>query len=267
MISMNQIWDDTIAFIRREQALLVPVALATLLIGDVIGSLATGAGPEGQPSSAGFLPMLLALLISFFGQLTIIALVLRPGRTVGEAMRLAVSCYGKLLLVLLVVMALVAAAMIPIAIAVQLSGVDMSSPESMANLPGWVSLIMVIVLGGLIWFGIRLSLINGLIVDRNPPLFEAMKSALVMSKGISARLAVIAVVYLVTALILTSATRFVLGSGFALLGNAIGSPFLGKVLTALGTGLVGTALSTIATVFLAILYWHRSGGAMAKAFR
>ena len=39
MISMNQIWDDSIAFIRRESALLVPLALATIYVADVVAGI------------------------------------------------------------------------------------------------------------------------------------------------------------------------------------------------------------------------------------
>ena len=63
-----------------------------------------------------------------------------------------------------------------------------------------------------------------------------------------------------TVLMAAFAAQFVFGGIFELVGRALQSPFAGYVLTLLTTGLVSTALTLVATVFIAILYRRLSSG-------
>ena len=144
--------------------------------------------------------------------------------------------------------------LLPVGVAIVSSGCDPTKPETFQALPGWVSLMMLVVAGGMIWLGMRLALMNALIVDRNPGVIDALKGGFALTKGITARLFLVVLLYAVILLVLGSAVRFVAGSLFALLGNVLESPFAGTVMTALVSGLVSTAMSLIATVFLANLY-------------
>ncbi len=254
MISMNQVWDDSIAFIRRESALLIPLALATVYVADVVAALATAATKPTEPNALITIAIIAAALWSIVGQLSIVSLVLKPGQSVGEALAHGLSRLGKVMLIALLLGLAVSIALLPIAVAAVASGADPAKPETLQNLPGWISLMMLVVLGGLIWLGVRLALMNALIVDRNPGVVNALKGGFALTKGITARLFLVVLLYAVVLLVLGSAVRFVAGSMFALLGNALESPFAGAVLTALVSGLVSTAMSLIATVFLANLY-------------
>ena len=254
MISMNQIWDDSIAFIRRESALLIPLALATIYIADVVAALATAATKPTEPNALITIAIIAAALWSIVGQLSIVSLVLKSGQSVGEALSHGLSRLGKVMLVALLLGLVVSVALLPVAAAAVASGADPAKPETLQNLPGWVSLMMLVVAGGLIWLGMRLSLMNALIVDRNPGVMDALKGGFALTKGITARLFLVVLLYAVILLVLGSAVRFVAGSLFALLGNLLESPFAGTVMTALVSGLVSTAMSLIATVFLANLY-------------
>ena len=82
MISMNQIWDDSIAFIRRESALLIPLALATIYIADVVAALATAATKPTEPNALITIAIIAAALWSIVGQLSIVSLVLKSGQSV-----------------------------------------------------------------------------------------------------------------------------------------------------------------------------------------
>jgi hypothetical protein len=254
MISMNLVWDDTVAFIRRERALLVPLALATLLIGDIAVSLAGNGMQPGKVDPGATILFLAAALWSLLGQLAIIALVLHPGRSVGEALAHGAARLGKVVLIALLIGFGAVLVMVPFVAGLAASGIDPSSPESMARLPGWASLLMLAIIGVLLWLGVRLAMLNALIVDRNPGVMTAFRTAFEMTHGIVSRLALVFGVYLIVLVTLSSAVRFVLGSVFAVVGAALGSPFVGDVLTAIGTGLVTTALSALAAVFIAMLY-------------
>ncbi|MFM9976877.1 MAG: hypothetical protein ACKVOP_02365 [Sphingomonadaceae bacterium] len=260
MLSMNLVWDDTVAFIRRERALLWPLALATIFIGDIAVALAGGGVQPGKVALGAALLFIVAALWSMLGQLAIIALVLHPGRSVGEALRHGAARLGKVVLIALLIGLVAAVTMMPFLAGLVANGIDPAKPESMAQLPGWASLVMLVYLGGLLWIGVRLAMLNALIVDRNPGVLVAIRQAFGLTRGIVSRLALVFGVYLIVLVTMSSAVRFVLGSVFALLGAALGAPFVGEVLTAIGTGLVTTALSAVAAIFLAVLYRRVTSG-------
>jgi hypothetical protein len=254
MISMNQVWDDSIAFIRRESALLIPLALATLYVGDVIANLATGLSTPAKPNPLATIAVLGATIWSIVGQLAIVSLILKPGQSVGEALMHGGARIGKVLLVALLIGIAVALALTPIGVIAVANGADPAIPESFQKLPAWLNLIVLLAFGVLIWLGIRLALMNALIVDRNPDLLTTLKNGFALTRGIASRLFLVAFLYGVMLLVLGGATKFIAGSLFALIGMGLGSPFVGAVLTALVTGIVNVGLALIATVFLAVLY-------------
>ncbi len=260
MISMNQVWDDTVAFIRRESALLIPLALATLYVGDVLGAVAR-IPKQGEPIGAlATLVVILATVWSIIGQLAIIALVLKAGLSVGESLRLGSVRLGKVLLIALLLGVGFTIAVVPFAMILLANGLNVADPAVLTKLPPWAAVVGLGLLGAILWLGIRLSMLNALVVDRNPGVIQAIKVAFGLTRGIVARLAVCFLIYILVATILGSAVRFVFGSLFALVGAAAGSTFVGTVLTALTSGIVSATLSLIATVFLATLYRRVSTG-------
>ncbi len=249
------------AFIRRESALLVPLAFATIYVADVVAALTQAAATRPAESHA-FAPfaIIAAALWSIVGQLSIVSLVLKPGQSVGEALSHGLSRLGKVIVIALLLGLVVSVALLPVAVAAVASGADPAKPESLQNLPGWVSLMMLVVIGGLIWLGVRLALMNALIVDRNPGVIETLKGGFALTRGITARLFLVVLLYGVVLLVMSAAVKYVAGTMFELLARLLESPLVGTVLTALVTGLVSTAMSLIATVFLATLYRRASSG-------
>lgn len=254
MISMNQVWDDSISFIRKEASLLVPLALATLYVGDVVTTLAQGSATPAKPDVGATIAMLAGTIWSIVGQLSIVSLVLRPGQSVGEALGHGAVRLGKVILIALMLGVIVALALTPVAVIAMANGADPAVPETMRQLPGWLSLVLLAVVGMLIWLGIRLSLMNALIVDENPGVFDALRRGFKLTGGIAARLSLVIILYALVLLVLGSAVKFVAGSLFALIGSALGSDFVAAVMTALVAAIVSSALALIATVFLATLY-------------
>lgn len=260
MNSMNQAWDDTVGFIRRESSLLVPLALATFLVADVAGTLAGQRVPGAQPSGLNAIVIIVAALWSIVGQLSIMALVLKSRMSVAEALRMGVARLGKALVVALLLAAVFVVAMLLAVAGLLSSGVNPATPETFRNAPTWVSFYALAAFAGLAWLGVRLILANALIVDRNPGIVDTLRKGFAMTRGIVAQILLALLVYLVMLAVLTSAMRFVAGSLFALLGRALGSPFAGVVLTALTSGLVAAVLSLVAAVFVAMLYRRVSSG-------
>jgi hypothetical protein len=260
MITMSQIWDDAVVFIRRESALLVPLALATLYVGDVVSTLASGFSIPAERNGLVTVAIFAATIWSIVGQLSIVSLVLKPGQSVGEAMAHGATRVGKVLLVALLLGLVVSVVLLPAGVAAVANGFNPAVPGTIENLPGWVSVLILASAGLIVWMGVRLALMNAFIVDRNPGVIEAIKGGFALTRGIASRLLMVGVLYVLMLVVLGKAVQFVAGSMFALLGAAIGSAFAGTVLTALITGVVSTAMSLIATVFLATLYRRVSSG-------
>lgn len=263
---MNQIWDDSVAFVRREAGLLVPVVLATVYLGDVLASVAAAMAVPGKPSGMLTFLILAAALWSIVGQLSIVSLVLKAGQSVGEALQHGLSRLGKVLVVALVLGLVVSVALTPLLTIAVANGANPDKPETIQALPGWILLLATLAMVAVIWLGVRLALMNALIVDRNPGVIESLKGGFALTKGIAARLFLVVVLYGIVLTILSGAVKFVAGSIFALIGAGLGSPFAGTVMTALVTSLVTAAMSLFATVFLANLYRRVSGKAVADVF-
>jgi hypothetical protein len=260
MISMNQVWDDSVAFVRREAGLLVPLVLATVYLGDVLASVAGAMAEPGKPNGLATFLMLAAALWSIVGQLSIVSLVLKAGQSVGEALQHGLSRLLKVLLVALVLGLVVSLALTPLLTAAVANGANPAKPESFQSLPGWILLLATLTMIAMVWLGVRLALMNALIVDRNPGVIESLKGGFALTKGIAARLFLVVLLYGIVLAIVSGAVKFVAGSLFALIGAGLGSPFAGMVMTALVTGLVTAAMSLMATVFLANLYRRVSNG-------
>lgn len=258
MLPVQAIWDDTVAFLRAEAALLIPLALATLLIGDVVATLAQPGMRAGEGIAN--LLTLAALLLGLIGQLAIIALVLRPGSSVGEALALAIRRVPRILVIGLIGALVAALVIAPPLFALRDTGFDLQLSETYQNLPAWALLYLTVSVVLAIWLGIRLSTLNALVVDRAPDVIAALRRAFAMTRGHMLRLLGVFALYVALLWVVSSVVRFVFGSVFGVVGQGLGSEFSGNVLTALATGVVTATFSTIATVFLALVYRSLSKG-------
>jgi hypothetical protein len=254
-LSITTLWEESIDFIRRELHLLVPLSFATLAIGDAAVSLASPemkiggtAGPDGLL----MLASLGGLLLTMIGQLAITALTLSGGMSVGEALRKGLSCIPKLLLFGIVFGLAAMVMVIPLVIALQNAGY---SPVTPANLwPSWAMLYVLGLIALLLWFGTRFMVFSTLVVDKNPPLFAAIKQAFAMTRGHFTRIIAAVLIYMLVYIVTTTAAGMVIGSLFGFIGKLLGTPFLGSVMAALGSGMVAAALGMVSAVFVTKLY-------------
>jgi hypothetical protein len=122
-VSIGKAWEEAVAFVAREASLLFPVALLFLALPGLILQEMTPpqlaewmADPKrtGLPDiPPGFtVAMLLGVIIIWFGSLTLFALALRPGISVGEALRLGFARLPVLLGTALVAMFLIGGLML-----------------------------------------------------------------------------------------------------------------------------------------------------------
>ncbi len=253
-ISMSAIWDESAALIRRESHLLVPVALATVGIGSVISGLTQPETPAAGLGAIGAFGFVIGNILSLIGNLAMMALALMPGMSVGESLRLAVARMPKMFGIVALFLIALIVMMIPIVIILKFSGAPISANMTAEELPAMAILLVLIVGAVLLYASARLVTLSAAMVDRNPPVIEAIKSSFVATRGIAAKIVGVVLLFFVVTLVVSGAAASISGILFGMLGKAVGAPLLGKGLTVLVTGMVSALLSIVSTVFAAMLY-------------
>jgi hypothetical protein len=257
-LPVSAIWDETRAFVQREAKLLVPVALATLAIGSAGTELASDMSRTTGGMSAGILVILLmSLLLVALGQLAILAMVLKPGISVGESLSRGLSRLLKVIgfgiLSLLVVMLVFG----PLLFILQRAGYDpMANPP---QLPAWATFYTFFALGALAWLGVRFYTFTALIMDREIGMADAMRQSFAQTRGHALVLLGVIMLFLLVGQLTQLAAGSITGILFGFLAKAAGQVLAGKVMVALAVGMVAAALGVIATVFSAFAYRYLSG--------
>ena len=253
-ISMSAIWDESAALIRRESHLLVPVALATVGIGSVISGLTQPETPAAGLGAMGAFGFVIGNILALIGILAMSTLALMPGTSVAESLRLAIARMPKILVIVALFLVALVALMIPIVIMFKISGVAISANMTAEDLPA-IAVLSVLIIGAvLLYISARLLTLSAAVVDRNPPIIEAIKSSFAATSGIAAKSVAVVLLFLIVERVVTGATSSISGILFGMLGKAVGAPLLGKGLTVLVTGMVSALLSIVSTVFAAMLY-------------
>lgn len=251
-ISMSAIWEDSIALVKRERQLLVPLTLATIGIGSAAAAMIQPETNEPTTAAIAFVSTLAANLLNLIGSLAIIALVLKPGLSVAEAIRLAIARAPKMLGVILLYFVAILVIMLPFVLAA--GPTSLSVKTTINDLPPRALFFALIGLLVIIYAGIRLMTLNVVIVDRNPPILTAITTALAQSRGLVLKLIGVLLLFLIVGAVLSGAAVAVLGALFSLIGKSFGLPLLGKTVAALAGGMIEALLSMVFAVFITTLY-------------
>lgn len=251
-VSMNSVWDESIAFIRRESALLVPLALATIGLGSAAFNIVKPIAAHAGSSVLWSLLLGFALGLIVIGQQAIFALVLQPGRSVGEAIGIGARTMPKFAALVALLVGILLIAMLPLTLMLRAAGVDLGGAQP--RLPPlaifYVALLMVVTA----WVNLRMITLLPLIVDRNPPLFAAIRESFAATRGQAARLLGVMLLYMLVAGVVVAATGAVAGLIFKMIGEAAGTPFAGHVMLALTLAAVNAGFALIATTFVGHYY-------------
>jgi hypothetical protein len=254
-MDLNPAFDDSMAFIRREYRLIMPVAvstmgLAVLLLGLVIPPISA----DGQLPPGPWLWWLIPVgFMTGVGTLGISALRLFSGLSVGEALRQGLRNILPLLLFL-------SAMLILLLFSLSVLGVILmkllaSAPETA------VIKAMIFSLPFTIYLGARISLAPSALVTRQPheSAISAIKRGFAMTKGHSWRIAMIMMAGFFVYLFMLFTLTAVAGSLFLLIGRLIDNPTIGGTLTSLVITLYVSVFFASFTILLASIYQRLSG--------
>lgn len=242
-MSIGKAWEEASAFVRRESALLLPVAalfvaLPALILQEMtppeLSQWSMSANRSTMPPVPGsyWAAMVLTFVLIWFGSLALFALALRPGISVGEALRLSLSrlpvLLGTALLagvgftVLIFVAALLSVAVRPAAgLAVGIAGM------------------------AVIYASVRLLLLHPVVIDGQAGVIASLRQSWALTKGHFWRLLAFVAVVMLLSLILASAAQAVLGTVAGLVGGADAARIVG--------GIAGAAVSTVVQVYLLVM--------------
>ncbi|MDI1294489.1 MAG: glycerophosphoryl diester phosphodiesterase membrane domain-containing protein [bacterium] len=260
-MSIGKAWEQAVAFVAREATLLFPVALLFVALPGLIiqemtppelakWSLApTAAMPNVPP---GFiLAMLLAIIIVWFGSLTLFALALRPGISVGEALRLSLARLPVLLgTALVIVGALTIAAFVGALVIALLS--SLLGPAVMLL----ASVLVIVAAGFVLFVSVRLVLLNPVVIDGALGVKASLRHSWALTQGHFWRLLGFLLVLTMLSAIVGAAAQSIIGLIAGLVGGAASAQFAGGVAAAI----VSTVVQVYMLVMLARLYRQAEGG-------
>ncbi|CAM3142173.1 hypothetical protein SPAN111604_06120 [Sphingomonas antarctica] len=259
-VSVNEVWDDTLAFLRAERALVVPVALGTIYLASVI---AISASLMLAPTVRG-LPIILASAWGIIGQFALIDLVLKPQRSVREALGKGARTLPPAILVYVMIGALLMLLSLPLIFAIMQAGYTAENmPAVMADqvqmmklaeaLPSWASVYLLAFFAVCCFVFIRLILWKPAITIGGRPI-DALKQSWALTHGrFWSLFGLVLLAGLVTQLVDWAITT-AFGAVFLIVGRAIESAIVAQLVPALIAALVATAFQTVITVFVARYY-------------
>ncbi|MDX3909364.1 MAG: hypothetical protein QHC67_06040 [Sphingobium sp.] len=252
-LSISRAWEETVAFVKREGSLLFPVALLFLALPIVlfqqmvppelmanIMKAEAGRGQAALPAvPAGFwLGFALMMIVGLVGALTVYALALRPGISVGEAMKLGL----QRLPVLLGAGLLVAAAGGLAVLALAVLAAVFSLVGGAAAVTALVTMSVVI---AMLFAAVRLLLMNALAIDRPVGPVDAIRQSWALTRGQFWRL----LAFLAVVIFLTLIVQTAVQSVFGVIGGLVG----GAELALLAGGLATAAISAVVQVYFMVM--------------
>ncbi|AUW57990.1 hypothetical protein C1T17_07600 [Sphingobium sp. SCG-1] len=265
-LSIGRAWEETVVFIKREGGLLFPVAFVFLALPPVIfqqlipASVTDCLRQMGDRKTAilafqaippGFwLGFALMVAISVIGVLAIYALAVRPGISVGEAMKLGLQRLPVLIGAGLLVTMGGGAVVIVLTVLAGLISI-------VVGMAAVTALLTVVVFAALGFVGVRLFLLNAVVIDRPVTPLDAVRQSWALTRGQFWRLAgfIIVLVFLVT--IVQTATQSV----FGVIGGLVGGPDIAVLVAGLATAALSAVIQVYVMVMTARIYRQLEGTA------
>ncbi|OHT20536.1 MULTISPECIES: hypothetical protein [Edaphosphingomonas] len=263
-LSITAAWDDARRFVAREAGLLVPVALTLLVVPGALVELAMPARVEGgTPAGPWVLALPILFLSTLLASLTISRLALGGGVSVGEALghaarRLPVAIGASLILAFAAMLAFM-----PVAPLLPGQG---GPPQMGGGAALLLMLYMLALLAAVFFVGIRLLLVNVVIVAEPVGVLPALRRSFALTKGHFPKLAGVMLLFAIGSLLIGGAASLAGGAVLIGLGKLLGLEAIGRLLLALLSGCVSAVLSVYFVTTLTMIYRRLTGPDLARLF-
>lgn len=262
-LSIGKAWEETVAFVKLEGALLFPVAFLFLALPvvifqqmippDMMANLlrveATGAKPVAPDLPPSFwIGFILVLIVSLTGALTLYALALRPGISVSEAMRLSLRRLPVLMGAGLIVGAATMLAMILLSLIVALF-------SFVGGTAAVTVLVTAAVVAVMIFASVRLLLLNAVAIDRPVAALAAVKQSWALTRGQFWRLFAFLALFIVLSVVAQTAVQSI----FGVIGGLAGGATIGVLVAGLAVAALSAVLQVYFMVMTARIYRQLEG--------
>lgn len=227
-LSITRAWNEAAEFVRREAGLIFPVAFLLLALPNALLEAFTPPAPApGESPEPGLWLLLIPLLglASIVGNVAISYLALRPGSSVGEALRRGAGRMPALLgagllvglgfLILFFIVAGIVFALVPGAIAAVEAGATTGAMVTA------VTIVFLLVLPVAFYFGARLMLTTPVAAAEGAGVFQILKRSWQLTTGHVWKLVGFLVLVGILVGVLTGAIRAVTGILFAIVAGPL----------------------------------------------
>ncbi|MDB5686247.1 MAG: hypothetical protein JWR77_836 [Rhizorhabdus sp.] len=251
--SIDAVWEDAIAFLRRESALILPIALATFGLGTVV--LGLGVEPaSATPVDMGLMAARLlwfipALLLTLIGNMAISVVVLRPRASVGESLRVALGRTPVAIAIMLLLMVAAMGVLVAATFVVTLLGLVWPM-----NMPARLSFTIYAALIPTAWLTIRLLVMWPTVADSDTGPVDSLRKSFRLTRGHALKALTVSLTFGAVYILLVSIAQLALTPVIRLLGLAIGQLDLLQLIGQLVIAFIGSVLMMGWTVYLAFLY-------------
>lgn len=276
MVSMSNIWDQTVEVLRGRSGILTRIAIPAIFLPAVVRdgwtafSAPASTTPQASFGIVGSVLGFVAALLMIWGQLAVTAVATDPAVTQSEAAALASRRYAPALGVYVFAGLVLVLLALPIVIALAGSGIDLTAmasgvaPTIAPARIGFVAIYSLVLFVALILVAVRLFLLTPVIVNERAGLRSFARSWS-LTGGNAWRILGIYILFTLVWIVVQGAATFVVGSIARLL---IGpdAPQLVAFIVALIGAVATTAYSVVLAVFAAQLYAAVSGRRAADVF-
>ena len=258
-LSISRAWDQTRDIFRRDGSLIVAVALALIVLPEVVvGILAPPERSGVDPSSSAQLLRLVAALVSLIGQMAIIRLALGPSTTVRAAinhgLRRFPSAFGALVLMVLAL----AVVLIPLTATLSvLLGVDLAQLRQAPS--GSASLLVLLLVLVVLLISVRFTLLMAVASAEQLGPIGIIKRTWKLTSGHFLRLLGLVALLLVAVIVLLATASVIGGLAARLISPTIEPLSVSALLIALIAGAAQGVFSILASVMLARVYTQVAG--------
>ena len=248
-LSLNDAWNDTAAFVKREWRLLVPIAL---LLNALPMAFATAIMPSFTPQTGiepglWLLAIPIAAFIGIVGNIAICWLAMSAGRSVGEGLRRGVARFLPLFALYLLVGLGIGFLLLIVAVVAGLlfAGLDPQSPSPGA-LAGLGLLLLVVMVPALLVLSVRLMMAAPVAAAEEGGPITILKRSLALTKPVFWPLLGFLILSSILSLVIQMVGSAIVGIPILLLAGPPQEGGVSQVLLLL----VGAAISTLVTVYV-----------------
>lgn len=256
-LSLSRAWDESKAIFARDGALLSAVALALILLPEVVIGVVS---PPTVMSAAGRLLALAGAFIGVIGQLAIVRLAIGPSTSVGEAIGHGFRRLPATLGAILILVCGIAIVLIPLLIVLMMTGL-VEMPVEGQPPPRSFSTVLLLLVVACLFLAVKFIMTVPVSSAENAGPLAIVKRSWKLTEGHYWPLFGVELMLLIAAVVLLLSAQFVGGALATAIGGNIAPFSLSALVLAAFMGIAQAVFTVLATLMLSRIYVQLSGGA------